>query len=75
MATPLFTEPVTKDEMVLELERVLDSPYESDKWRSNVERLYIRLGGQNTKLVNPALREFMLPEDPIKVKMTRERKQ
>lgn len=51
--------PVTPEETLLELERVLDSPYESDKWRSNIERLYIRLGGQNAKLINPALREFI----------------
>jgi hypothetical protein len=58
MAT-LLTTPVQPEETLQELERVLDSPYECDKWRTNLERLYIRLGGQKSQLVNPSLREFI----------------
>lgn len=47
------------------LARVLDSPHESDKWHSEVTKAYIREGGDNIRLINPAMREFIGRKDLV----------
>jgi hypothetical protein len=55
----LLSDPITLEELEVVLARVLDSPFEVDKWRSTVEDAYIRIGGKNARLVQPTKREFL----------------
>lgn len=48
-----------KEGIVGLLERILDSPYECDKWRTEAEKAYKFFGGDNPKLIAPTLRERM----------------
>jgi len=50
-------DPKTDAGILMLLERILDSPYECDKWRSEAERAYKARGGTKLSLLAPTLRE------------------
>ena len=59
MRTPLLSEPIDHEELILVLERALDARHEVDKWYASVLCAYIRMGGSNLKVIPLYMCEYV----------------